>query len=54
MERILNIKILKLIIEYKRNDMYEKAKDLGFTHPKVVICSQELDDLINMYLKQVP
>lgn len=53
MKRILNIKILKLAIEYKRKVMYKKAKDLGFTHPKVVMCSQELDALLNMYWKQV-
>ncbi|MFJ7951438.1 Spo0E family sporulation regulatory protein-aspartic acid phosphatase [Lysinibacillus sp. NPDC096418] len=50
---MLNIKILKLAIEYKRKVMYKKAKDLGFTHPKVVMCSQELDALLNMYWKQV-
>jgi stage 0 sporulation regulatory protein len=32
--------------------MYKKAKDLGFTHPAVVDCSQELDVLLNKYLKQ--
>ena len=29
--------------------MYEKAKDLGFAHPQVVYCSQELDKLLNKY-----
>ncbi|WP_082332646.1 aspartyl-phosphate phosphatase Spo0E family protein [Lysinibacillus contaminans] len=52
MKRLLNIKILKLVIEFKRQVMYKKAKDLGYTHPKVVICSQELDTLLNMYRKQ--
>ncbi|MFJ7734933.1 Spo0E family sporulation regulatory protein-aspartic acid phosphatase [Lysinibacillus sp. NPDC097287] len=53
MKRILNIKILKLVIEYKRQVMYRKAKNLGYSHPKVINCSQELDALLNMYLKQV-
>lgn len=52
MKRILNIRILKLAIEYKRKVMYKKAKDLGFTHPQVISCSQELDTLLNMYWKQ--
>lgn len=46
-------KILKLFIEAKRKDMYKKAKDLGFTHPDVVTCSQELDVLLNKYQKDV-
>ncbi|PID03626.1 Spo0E family sporulation regulatory protein-aspartic acid phosphatase [Sporosarcina sp. P2] len=45
-------KILKLRIELKRKDMYKKAKNLGFTHPLVVKCSQELDVLLNNYLDQ--
>lgn len=52
MKRILHIKFLKLFIEYKRQVMYRKAKNLGFTHPSVVSCSQELDDLLNIYRKQ--
>ena len=43
-------KRLKFKIELKRKDMYKKAKDLGFTHPQVVNCSQELDLLLNKYL----
>ena len=42
-------KRLKFKIELKRNDMYTKASDLGFTHPQVVNCSQELDLLLNKY-----
>lgn len=41
--------MLKLRIEIKRIFMYKKAKDLGFTHPQVVNCSQELDELLNKY-----
>lgn len=40
--------LLTEIIKCKRK-MYRKAKHLGFTHPSVVQCSQELDDLINKY-----
>jgi len=43
---------LKAEIEIKRRIMYKKAKDLGFTHPAVVDYSQELDVLLNRYLKQ--
>lgn len=45
-------KVLKLVIEMKRKDMYKKALDLGFTHPEVVNCSQELDKLLNKYSKK--
>lgn len=41
--------ILKLRIEAKRKHMYKKANVLGFTHPEVVNCSQELDELLNKY-----
>ncbi|MFY0742988.1 aspartyl-phosphate phosphatase Spo0E family protein [Solibacillus silvestris] len=48
--RFLSIKIiLKLKIELKRNHLYKKANYLGFTHPEVVNCSQELDELLNKY-----
>lgn len=52
MKRLLNKKILKLAIEFKRQVMYRKAKNLGFSHPKVIDCSQELDALLNMYWEQ--
>lgn len=45
-------KVLKVVIEIKRKDMYRKAQELGFTHPKVVNCSQQLDSLLNKYTKQ--
>ncbi|WP_339288514.1 aspartyl-phosphate phosphatase Spo0E family protein [Ureibacillus sp. FSL K6-0786] len=45
-------KVLKVVIEIKRKDMYRKAQVLGFTHPKVVNCSQQLDYLLNKYTKQ--
>lgn len=44
--------MLKLKIEIKREEMYKKAEDLGFTHPQVVKCSQELDELLNNYFDQ--
>ena len=37
-------KVLKVVIEIKRKDMYRKAQELGFTHPEVVNCSQQLDN----------
>lgn len=36
-------------IKIKRKMMYMKAKSFGFTHPKVVAHSQDLDSLINRY-----
>ncbi|MFB7157287.1 MULTISPECIES: Spo0E family sporulation regulatory protein-aspartic acid phosphatase [unclassified Lysinibacillus] len=44
---------LKMEIEIKRKIMYRKAKALGFTHPSVVDCSQELDVLLNKYSKAI-
>ena len=38
-------------IKLKKQDMYTKAGMLGFTHPVVVACSQELDRLLNSYQK---
>lgn len=49
MKNLLSKKMLKLKIELKRKDMYRKAEVLGFTHPHVVKCSQELDALLNHY-----
>jgi len=45
-------KALKVIIEIKRKSMYRKAQALGFTHPEVVNCSQQLDHLLNKYTKE--
>ena len=36
-------------IKLKQKDMYMKAQNLGYTHPSVVRCSQELDSLLNRY-----
>ena len=48
--RFLKIEIiLKLKIETKRKQLYKKAYDLGFTHPEVINCSQELDELLNKH-----
>ncbi|WP_369824902.1 Spo0E family sporulation regulatory protein-aspartic acid phosphatase [Sporosarcina sp. P13] len=44
--------LLKFKIEIKRKEMYKKAKNLGFRHPLVVKCSQELDLLLNKYFDQ--
>lgn len=42
-------KALLIQIGIKRKAMYRKANMLGFTHPLVVACSQELDQLLNRY-----
>lgn len=47
----LDEKALLFQIAIKRKIMYKKAKDYGFTHPTVVSCSQELDELLNKYQK---
>ena len=36
-------------IKLKQKDMYLEAKIFGFTHPRVIRCSQELDHLLNVY-----
>ncbi|WP_369802631.1 Spo0E family sporulation regulatory protein-aspartic acid phosphatase [Psychrobacillus sp. OK032] len=44
---------LLILIGIKRQDMYRKAKELGYTHPIVVSVSQELDHLLNRYQNEV-
>lgn len=51
MLNILDEKTLLVQIAIKRKIMYRKAKNYGFTHPVVVSCSQELDELLNKYQK---
>ena len=46
-------KALLLRIELKKLEMYRKAKSLGYTHPIVVTCSQELDELLNRYQRKI-
>ena len=41
--------ILSSQIKLKQQDMYAKASLFGFTHPIVVACSQELDQLLDKY-----
>ncbi|SDY30452.1 stage 0 sporulation regulatory protein [Evansella caseinilytica] len=36
-------------IKLKQNEMYSKAKSYGYTDPRVVFCSQDLDTLLNKY-----
>lgn len=45
---VCNTVLLEEISERKRK-MYKKAKHFGFTHPSVIECSQELDNLLNKY-----
>jgi stage 0 sporulation regulatory protein len=42
--------MLELMIEEKREKMIVLAMELGFTATETVICSQELDELINIKL----
>jgi stage 0 sporulation regulatory protein len=46
---LLGEKSLSIRIGIKRKVMYRRAKHFGYTHPFVVSCSQELDELINRY-----
>ncbi|AGT31032.1 sporulation protein [Geobacillus genomosp. 3] len=41
-----------LLIEEKRQQMIELALTHGFTAKETIQCSQELDRLINQYLRQ--
>jgi len=41
-----------LLIEEKRQQMIELALTRGFTAKETIQCSQELDQLINQYLRQ--
>ncbi|MEI5909368.1 aspartyl-phosphate phosphatase Spo0E family protein [Bacillus spongiae] len=36
-------------IELKRQEMLQLALQFGFSHDKTVMCSQELDKLLNKY-----
>ena len=48
--RSLDKKVILLgHIKLKQKIMYNRAKKLGRTHPSVIICSQELDVLLNKY-----
>ena len=48
-KKIPRKRILSSQIKLKQQDMYTKASLFGFTHPIVVACSQELDQLLNKY-----
>ncbi|WP_277585130.1 aspartyl-phosphate phosphatase Spo0E family protein [Psychrobacillus antarcticus] len=52
MKSYLHQRSLLLRIELKKQEMYRKANVLGFTHPVVVTCSQELDQLLNRYQRK--
>ncbi|WP_026078584.1 aspartyl-phosphate phosphatase Spo0E family protein [Saccharococcus caldoxylosilyticus] len=41
-----------VLIEEKRQQMIELALTYGFTAEETIQCSQELDELINRYLRQ--
>jgi stage 0 sporulation regulatory protein len=41
-----------MLIEKKRQQMIELALTYGFTAKETLQCSQELDELINLYVKE--
>jgi len=41
-----------MLIEEKRQQMIELALTYGFTAKETIQCSQELDELLNEYVKQ--
>ncbi|NNU93311.1 aspartyl-phosphate phosphatase Spo0E family protein [Geobacillus sp. NFOSA3] len=41
-----------ILIEEKRQQMIELALTYGFTAKETIECSQELDELINRYLRE--
>ncbi|WP_335872994.1 aspartyl-phosphate phosphatase Spo0E family protein [Bacillus sp. 2205SS5-2] len=43
------IEVISESIELKRSEMLELAFQNGFSHPKTVTCSQELDELLNKH-----
>ncbi|MDV6377917.1 aspartyl-phosphate phosphatase Spo0E family protein [Sporosarcina sp. GW1-11] len=47
MKNTIKKNLMLFRIKVKRIAMYKKAGHLGFTHPSVVKCSQELDNLLN-------
>ncbi|WP_342742398.1 aspartyl-phosphate phosphatase Spo0E family protein [Paenisporosarcina indica] len=47
--RMLNKYILLVKIYLYKRDMYNNAKRFGFVDPRVVACSQRLDELLNTY-----
>jgi stage 0 sporulation regulatory protein len=44
---------LKTIIESKRSEMILLAKQQGYTSPRTIQCSQELDQLITLHQKHI-
>ncbi len=46
--------MLELLIEEKRKRMIELALEFGFTANETIMCSQELDHLLNLKLSYIP
>ncbi|ALF12018.1 sporulation protein [Parageobacillus thermoglucosidasius] len=44
--------MVNVLIEEKRQQMIELALTHGFTAKETIQCSQELDELINRYLRE--
>ncbi|MBA2874859.1 aspartyl-phosphate phosphatase Spo0E family protein [Thermaerobacillus caldiproteolyticus] len=43
---------MMILIEEKRQQMIELALTYGFTAKETIQCSQELDELINLYFQE--
>jgi stage 0 sporulation regulatory protein len=46
------VNAMVILIEEKRQQMIELALTYGFTAKETIECSQELDELINRYLRE--
>ncbi|BDG33262.1 aspartyl-phosphate phosphatase Spo0E family protein [Parageobacillus thermoglucosidasius] len=51
-KRLMVNTMVNVLIEEKRQQMIELALTHGFTAKETIQCSQELDELINRYLRE--
>lgn len=49
---LVTVNAMVILIEEKRQQMIELALTYGFTAKETIECSQELDELINRYLRE--
>jgi stage 0 sporulation regulatory protein len=49
---LVMVNAMVILIEEKRQQMIELALTYGFTAKETIECSQELDELINRYLRE--
>lgn len=52
LKRLMVNTMVIILIEEKRQQMIELALTHGFTAKETIQCSQELDELINRYLRE--